>query len=83
MYSINRIKSMEVIDVSNGRKIGFVADLKIDIFNYRILSIIIPIQGSGWFNKQDVLEIPWEQIFKVGEDVLLVNGYKEGLVNSI
>jgi YlmC/YmxH family sporulation protein len=71
------------VDISNGSKLGFVADLKIDCVNYKILSIIIPIQGSGWFNKQAVLEIPWQQIVKVGEDVLLVNGHCEDFENPL
>lgn len=82
MYSINSIKSMEVIDINTGSKLGFISDLKIDCENHKVLSIIIPIQKNSWFNKQSALEIPWEKIYKVGIDVILVEGNEIDFENS-
>lgn len=73
LHSINAMRTMEIINVSNGEKVGFIRDIKIDCEEQRIISIIIPGESKGWFSKTDDLEIPWESITKVGIDVILVN----------
>lgn len=72
LHSINAMKSMEVINISTGEKIGFIRDIKIDSVEQRILSIIIPGESRGWFAKSEDLEIPWENVSKIGIDVILV-----------
>jgi len=74
MHSIGNLKTMEVIDVNTGAKIGFIKDLKIDCDGFKILSIIIPALKITWFNKNNFIEIPWERVKKVGVDVILVDG---------
>ena len=74
MHSIGNLKTMEVIDVNTGAKIGFIKDLKIDCDGFRIISIIIPELKITWFNKNNFIEIPWERVRKVGVDVILVDG---------
>ena len=73
MHSIGSLKTMEVIDVNTGAKIGFIKDLKIDCGEFRIISIIIPALKITWFNKNNFIEIPWERVRKVGVDVILVD----------
>lgn len=74
MYSINNIKSMEVIDVNSGAKVGFIKDLIVDCENYKIISLLIPSQKMSWFNKNNNIEIPWENVKKIGVDVILIDG---------
>lgn len=73
LHSVNNIKMMEVIDVNMGAKLGFIKDIKIDCDNYKILSILIPVQKNSWFSKLDMLEIPWDKVVKIGVDVILVD----------
>lgn len=73
LHSVNNIKMMEVIDVNMGAKLGFIKDIKIDCDNYKILSILIPVQKNSWFSKMDMLEIPWDKVVKIGVDVILVD----------
>lgn len=73
MHSINNLKVMEVIDVNTGAKIGFIKDIKIDCDEYKIEALLLPTQKNNWFGKQDMLEIPWEKVKKVGIDVILVD----------
>jgi len=81
MHSVGNLKTMEVIDVNTGAKIGFIKDLKIDCDGFRIVSIIIPAFKLTWFNKTNFIEIPWERVKKVGVDVILVDG-SDFLVND-
>lgn len=73
LYSVNAIRSMEVIDISTGSKLGCARDFKVDVENKRITSIFLPGMNKGWFSKEDDIEIPWEKVVKIGVDVLLVD----------
>ncbi|MHC1683277.1 MAG: YlmC/YmxH family sporulation protein [Clostridiaceae bacterium] len=72
VHSINNIRMLEVIEINSGMKLGFIKDLKIDVENYKIISIILPNNKSGWFGKSKDIEIEWDKVRKVGVDVLLV-----------
>lgn len=64
----------ELIDVGGGERIGSVgqADLAIDPRTGEIRSLLLPV-GASWFGKkQGVREIPWNQIRKIGPDMVLV-----------
>jgi YlmC/YmxH family sporulation protein len=74
MYSINNLKSMEVIDINSGMRLGYIKDVKIDCEEHRIISLLLPIQKNSWFSKFEVLEISWNKVKKVGVDVILVQG---------
>lgn len=73
LYSTNAIRSMEVIDVATGSKIGYVKDYKIDLTQNRIIAITLPGTVKSWFGKDNDIEIPWEKVVKIGVDVLLVD----------
>ena len=73
MYSLGRLKSMEVIEINSGIKLGFIKDFKVDCEECRIKSLLLPSQKISWFSKNEDIEVPWESIFKVGADVILIN----------
>jgi YlmC/YmxH family sporulation protein len=77
MYSINNLKIMEVIDINTGAKLGFIKDIKIDCDEHKIVSLLMPITKNSWFNKFDVIEIPWSKVKKVGIDVILIEGEED------
>lgn len=74
LYSVNAIRSMEVVDISTGRKLGFVRDFKFDVSEQKVVSIMLPAPIKSWFSKEDDIEIPWNKVIKIGVDVLLVDG---------
>lgn len=74
LYSVNAIRSMEVIDISTGSKLGFVRDFKIDVSEQKVISIMLPAPVKSWFSKDNDIEIPWEKFIKIGIDVILVDG---------
>ncbi len=73
LNSINAMKTMEVIDINTGTKLGFISDIKIDCEEQKILSILLPGESKGWFSKIDDIEVMWKDIVKIGIDVILVN----------
>ncbi len=67
----------DVIDVSTGKKLGFINDVEIDIDQGKIRAIIVPSHQNrvfSFFSKKQDLTIDWKDIQKIGEDVILVSG---------
>lgn len=73
LYSVNAIRSMEVVDVSTGSKLGYVRDYKIDLSTNRVVSLFLPSNSKGWFSREEDIEIPWERVVKIGVDVLIID----------
>ncbi len=68
------LRQKEVINITDGKKLGFVSDLDIDLEKGIIKSMIIPGQNRifSLFTKAGDYIIPWEQIKIIGSDVILV-----------
>ncbi|GAA0769029.1 MULTISPECIES: YlmC/YmxH family sporulation protein [Clostridium] len=80
MFAVNSLKTMEIIDINTGTKLGYIKDFKVNCEEYKLEAIILPTQKSGWFSKNEDIELPWERIKKIGVDVILVDG--EGIVEN-
>ena len=71
--TIDELKEKEVISVCDGRRLGYICDLTVDICNGCILSIIVPGCNKFFsFKKPDMINIPWCNIEKIGDDTILV-----------
>ena len=71
---INKLKEKEVINICNGKKLGYISDFEIDACSGKILKIIVPKSAkclSFTASKNSIL-IPWSNIEKIGDDAVLV-----------
>ena len=68
-------RQKEVINVSDGKSLGFVSDVEIDLEEGKIDAIILPGVGKlfGILGKESEFIIPWDKIRKIGEDIILVD----------
>lgn len=68
------LKEKEVINICNCKCLGFVVDLDIDPCNGCILALILPGCGKMWglFGRESEIIIPWNQVVKIGPDIILV-----------
>ncbi|MGG7057497.1 YlmC/YmxH family sporulation protein [Clostridium nigeriense] len=73
LHSLNAIRTMEVIDIKTGSKIGYIKDFVIDIKESKVVSILLPGMPKGWFAKEEDIEIPWNKVKKAGIEVILVD----------
>ena len=68
-------KHKEVININNGKKLGFVQDVCANLDNGTITSIIVP--GDNKFlsiiSSNNDIEIPWKNVKCVGEETILVD----------
>ena len=71
--TLDAMKNKEVINICDGRRLGFVVDGQIDITQGKLLSIIVPGECNflGISRGEDIL-IPWECIERIGDDIILV-----------
>jgi YlmC/YmxH family sporulation protein len=69
------LKQKEVINMSDGRRLGFVYDLEINMEDGRIEALILPGGGRlfGIIGKDNEIVIPWDRVRIVGEDTILVD----------
>lgn len=79
MCRIVDLKCKEVINICDGSRLGFVCDCEIDICCGRIVSIIVP--GPCWFfglfGRGEDYIIPWDDIKRIGDDIILVEYVKK------
>lgn len=67
-------KQKEVINLTEGKILGFVVDVQADFITGEINSIIVAKTGKlfGNITGKNNVTIPWDKIKKIGEDVILV-----------
>ncbi|MEC5422776.1 YlmC/YmxH family sporulation protein [Virgibacillus sp. C22-A2] len=82
MIKLSELQLKEIIVIDDGRKLGHISDLEIDIDNGKILAIIVIIREKkgGLFGKPDELIIHWRQIVRIGSDVILVKEVRDPLL---
>ncbi|MDO4540767.1 MAG: YlmC/YmxH family sporulation protein [Syntrophomonadaceae bacterium] len=75
MIKLSDLKMREVVNVIDGKKLGHIIDLELDVERARVTAIIVPGKMRGWacFIKRDEIIIPWDKIVRIGRDVILVD----------
>ena len=72
--SIAELTDKQVINVCDGKKLGYPTDFRIDVCSGRLTAIILPGEGGIFgFKKCTDIFIPWEKICRIGEDAILVD----------
>ena len=69
------LRCKEVINVSDGSRLGFVSDLELELDTGRVLTLIVPCPGRffGLFGSKEVYVVPWPCIRRIGGDIILVD----------
>lgn len=71
---ISDMRQKEVINVSDGKRLGFVCDIGFDLNDGQIQTIIVPGERSGaLFGRARDIAIPFASIRRIGEDIILVD----------
>lgn len=65
------LRCKEVINVVDGRRLGHVSDLVFCCATTKVTGIVVPGERK-LFKSKDDLFIPWKNIQKIGDDVILV-----------
>ena len=67
-------KHKEVINIKDGRRLGYVQDVCADLGTGVITSIIVPGSNKfiNIFSSNNDIVIPWQDIKCIGDDLILV-----------
>ncbi|WP_260984660.1 YlmC/YmxH family sporulation protein [Paenibacillus xylanexedens] len=71
---ISDFQTKDVINITDGKRLGQISDLELDLKQGRIEAIVVPgySRFMGLFGGGTDLIIPWRNIVKIGSDVILV-----------
>ena len=74
MVKISEFQIKDVVNVSDGKRLGNIGDIDINLTTGKIEAVIITGNGRvlGLFGKDQEIIIPWKNIIKIGRDVILV-----------
>lgn len=74
MIKISDLRTREVVNVPDGKKMGLIKDIDLDVERGRITSLVLPGPNRfmSLFSRKEDIVIPWERIVKIGKDVILV-----------
>lgn len=74
MLRTSELQSKEVINVNSGQRLGMIVDVDIDLQAGKIEGIVVPQEENmfSFFSADNDLYVPWDRIYKIGEDVILV-----------
>ena len=69
------LQCKEVICVATGQRLGFVADVQVEIPGGNVRAIVVPCpcKGFGLVGKREDYIIPWSCIQRIGPDIVLVD----------
>lgn len=68
-------RKKEVINIKDGRRLGFVKDVTADLKTGVIKEIIVPGDNKlfGFFSGNDEIIIPWNAIKCISDEIILVD----------
>ncbi len=74
ILKFSQLRCKEVICVADGRRLGFVSDIEIDVPEGCVKTILVPgpCRIFGLFGRKDDFVIPWSCIRRIGPDIILV-----------
>ena len=74
----------EVICISDGRRLGYVCDVRVEVPEGRVCAIVVPGPGKlmGLVGCRDDYVIPWHCVCRIGPDIILVEICEEKFTKS-
>ena len=71
---LTQLQCKEVICVSDGRRLGYIEDVEVEIPEGNIHAIVVHGCGRalGLLGSRDCFRIPWHCIRRIGPDIVLV-----------
>ena len=65
MERFSHLRRKEVINICDGRRLGFVGDLELKVFG--------PCRFFGLFGRGEDFYVPWDCVQRFGDDIILID----------
>ncbi len=74
MARVADLRVRDVVDIGDGRRLGSVADVEIDLESGRVIGLVVPGASRlfGLLGGEGDALVPWSEVVTIGEDVILV-----------
>ncbi|PLR77472.1 YlmC/YmxH family sporulation protein [Bacillus sp. V3-13] len=74
MIKISDFQIKDVVNITDGKRLGNIGDIEINLDTGKIEAVIVSGAGKvlGLFGRDEDIVIPWKNLLKIGEDVILV-----------
>lgn len=82
--SLSELKQKEIIDITDGTKIGFVDDVEMNLETSSVISLVVYGRPRffGIFGRDDDMIIRCEEISVVGKDTILIKPQKPSVITK-
>ena len=69
------LRAREVVALDDGRRLGGISDLEIDLDSGTVTALVLPGPGRlfGLFGREEETVVPWDRVQRIGVDVILVS----------
>lgn len=73
MIKISDLRNRDVVNILDGKKLGNIVDIDLDLDQGKVLALVLPGKTRGFlFSKREEVVVPWHKIVRIGRDVILV-----------
>ena len=74
LVKISDLRQRDVINIIDGRRLGPIKDIDLDVEKGMVRSIILPSTTNlfGIFSRSEDVVVGWDNIKKIGVDVILI-----------
>ena len=74
MIRVADIMDKEIINVKNGKKLGFITDIDLDVENGKVSSFSITGSSGNFFSRgAEIDTVFWRDILRIGCDTIIVS----------
>ena len=74
MMRISDIMEKEIINVKNGKKLGFITDIDLDVETGKVSSFSITGSSGNFFSRgAEIDTVFWRDILRIGCDTIIVS----------
>ena len=73
-WRIQDLRRKEVINICDGCRLGYAADVDIRVPEGQVVAIVVygPCRFFGLFGRGEEYYIPWDCIKQIGDDIILI-----------
>lgn len=74
MFRISDLRHKDVVNNIDGKRLGYIKDVELDLNEGKIRAIILPGENKMFslFGRNEDIVVDWQQVKKIGVDVILV-----------
>ena len=75
MERFSHLRRKEVINICDGRRLGFVGDLELKVPEGEVKALIVfgPCRFFGLFGRGEDFCVPWDCVQRFGDDIILID----------